>query len=209
MATIRSPTEEQIKATWEPYVAALGKVAHAWNYLQEALGHLFTQVTGFGSKIPYAIWYSSNNDRTQRQMLRAAIEALPEDHWGSRLPRARDDIIWLIDEADKVANKRNDAIHAPCSITISARGFEITPEYFFGNPRARSLKKKNILKEFAWYELSAETLTRFARDATTAIASKQGAWPGRPRMPTPGQGQSHREEKKKGVEVATAIPLRK
>ena len=196
MATIRLPTDEQIKATFEPYIVALGKVAHAWNYLQEALGHLFAQVTGFDSKIPYAIWYSSNDDRTQRRMLRAAIEALPEDHWGSRLPTARDDIIWLINEADKVAIKRNNAIHAPCSMAIRARGFEIIPAYFFGNPRARSLQDKNILKEFTWYELSADTLTRFARNATTAIASEQSAWPEKPLMPILGQRQSHRESRR-------------
>lgn len=196
MATIRLPTEEQIKATWEPYVAALGRVAHAWNYLQEALGHLFAQVTGFDSQISCAIWYSSNSDRTQRQMLRAAIEALPEDHWGSQLPTARDDIIWLIKKADEVAIKRNDAIHAPCSITISKRGFEISPAYFFGNPRARRLQDKDILKEFVWYELTAETLTRFARDATTAISPEQSAWPEKPLMPTLGQRQSHRESRR-------------
>ena|SRR5258708_375181 len=75
---------------FEPYVLALGKVAHAWNYLQEALALLFCTITGMDESIALAIWHSTTNDRTQREMLRAAIGASIDDRW-SRLPS--DDVL--------------------------------------------------------------------------------------------------------------------
>lgn len=53
-----------------------------------------------------------------------------------------------------------------------------------GNPRAHKLVGKDIITEFEWYEQCADTLTRFARTARTAIATDAVAWPGRPLLPT-------------------------
>ena len=76
MVTLKDATDAAIKAKMEPYVTALGKVAHAWNYLQEALGQLFCAVTGLENDgTGEAIWHSLNSDRAQRDMLRAATLA--------------------------------------------------------------------------------------------------------------------------------------
>lgn len=187
--------EEAIATTWQPYVTALGKVAHSWNFLQESLAQLFAEIMGSGS-LALAVWYSSNDDRTQRRMLRAATERLPEDRWAT-FPNAKADILWLLGEADIIGIKRNDAIHGPCSVAMGDKGIEIVPAYFWGNPRARSLMGKDILKEFRWYELCADTLSTYVRDITTAISWEQPrAWPDRPLMPTLGQRSIHRESRR-------------
>jgi hypothetical protein len=73
MATLKRVTQNAIDAKMEPYVMALGKVAHAWNYLQEALGQLFCAVTEVDMDTGQAVWHSTANDRAQREMLRAAV----------------------------------------------------------------------------------------------------------------------------------------
>jgi hypothetical protein len=95
MGTIQRTVDAAIMAKMEPYVMALGKVAHSWNYLQEALGQLFYIVTGLEDRMGEALWHSMPSDRMQRQMLRAAAEA-------SNLPKAKGDIKWLLGKAEDV-----------------------------------------------------------------------------------------------------------
>lgn len=195
MAVIRRPTNKEIEGVWKPYISAVGRVAHSWNFLQESLALLFAAIMET-ERFALAVWYSSNDDRTQRHMLRAAIDCLPHANW-PQFPTAKEDILWLLNEADKVGNKRNDAIHGPCSIKVNKKGFEIAPAYFLGNPRARSLKGKDILKEFRWCELCADVLSTYARDMTTSLTwHEPRAWPDRPLMPTLGQRSNHRESRR-------------
>jgi hypothetical protein len=169
----------------QPYVMALGKVAHAWNYLQEALGQLFCAVTGLESdNTGQAIWHSTPNDRAQREMLKAAINASNHRRLTKDLPKAKDDIPWLLNQADKLAEDRNNAVHAPMAVTTDGKTVEIIPAAYYGNPRARKLAGKDILAEFEWYEHRADTLTRFARAIRTAITTDAAPWPDRPQMPT-------------------------
>src|SRR5438477_13006026 len=98
MATITFPTHEEIKAAYVPYVQAVGVVSHAWNYLIESLGQLFVQVATADRNIALAIWYSTGSDRSQISMLKAAITASPASRWLPRLPRAHEDLTWLVDK---------------------------------------------------------------------------------------------------------------
>jgi hypothetical protein len=50
-------------------------------------------------------------------MLKAAVAATTAERWAS-FPKAADHIKWLLDRADEVAEYRNNAIHAPCSLYI-------------------------------------------------------------------------------------------
>jgi hypothetical protein len=179
----RTPNKA-VMAKMEPYVMALGKVAHAWNYLQEALGQLFCAVTGLeNDSTGQAIWHSTSNDRTQREMLRAAIEAVTHERLTTSLPKAKDDIKWLLNQADKVAEQRNNAIHAPMAISVGGKEIELVPAAYYGNPRAHKLVGKDILTEFEWYEHCADTLTRFAYGVRGAITANDVTWPNRPQMP--------------------------
>ena len=120
MVTLGHATDEAIRAKMEPYVMPLGKVAHAWNYLQEALGQLFCTVTGLADNTGPAIWHSTTNDRSQREMLRAAARVCSHPRLTTQLLKAKIDIKWLLDKADGVAEQRNDAVHAPMSIAIGS-----------------------------------------------------------------------------------------
>ncbi len=159
-----SPRSEGAEAAFEEYYLAVGKVARAWNTLHEYLGQLFVTVSGSDKvwteptaiKVALAIWYSVKSHRAQRDMLRAAVNA-NSGRW-DELPKALDDLKWLLDRADELAEHRNDVVHAPCSIYILDWGAEMGPAYFAAaNPRvknlnAKNLKGKQLIAEFDWCE---------------------------------------------------------
>ena len=183
---VKWPSDEETRAAFEAYTLALGKVAHAWNYLHEKLGQLFVVISGADRNIALAIWYSTNSDRTQREMLRAAVAATSVDRWKT-LPKAQEHLTWLLDRADELAEQRNNAIHAPCSLYIGGGengGAEMGAAFFYGHPRARKLMGKKLLVEFDWCERYAETLSRFTKKLETAIAfAGQYPWPDLPSKP--------------------------
>jgi hypothetical protein len=189
------PTTEEVDAAtgaFEPYFRAVGKVVHEWNHLQEDLGKLFCMVAGIDHRIGLAIWNSLASDRGQRDMLRATIEAAERDEeWSEKFPKAKAGIEWLLGEADRIADRRNDAIHAPCSIVAGEGDFEIIAVSFFGNKRAKKLRGKDILREFSWYESSAEALKQHVRDVIFALSDARVPWPSKPRMPTLSRPQGH------------------
>jgi hypothetical protein len=190
MATIKFPTAEEIKnldKAMEPYMLAIGKVATNWNYLQEALAQLLVLITGIKDHVALAIWHSTSNDRAQREMLRAAIDAVSPGWENTKFATAQADLIWLLNNADTLAEKRNNAVHAPCIPSIGGEGVEIVPFVIYRNPRAKKLINKDILVEFAWYEKSTEAMISFARQAESAFRADNNPWPDRPQMPSRGQ----------------------
>src|SRR5215472_2706797 len=109
-----TPQDDAINAAFDTYVSAVSKASHAWNRFQEELGQLFAVVAKGNRDEMLAIWYSANNDRAQRNMLRAVINAKLQEYWSDWLETdALNDLTWLLEEADKLAQNRNDAIHAP------------------------------------------------------------------------------------------------
>jgi hypothetical protein len=173
--------EDTIEA-FDAYAASVGKVAHAWNSLHERLGVLFAAVTGMERNVALSIWYSVQSDRAQREMLKAAVYATNSQR-SEKLPKAPDDLKWLLDRAEEVANARNNAVHAPCSLFIGGSGSEMGAAYFDGNPRAKNLMGKELLVEFAWCESYAETLSRFTGMLGTAVAlPDRYQWPERPKI---------------------------
>jgi hypothetical protein len=141
---VRWSTFEETKKAFDAYVAAVGKVAHAWNYLHERLGVLFVAVTGMERNVALSIWYSVKSDHAQREMLKAAIDATNSER-SKRMPNAPDDLKWLLDRADELAEARNNAVHAPCSLYIGGSGSEMGPRFSMGIPAPRSLWAKNCL----------------------------------------------------------------
>jgi len=186
-------TNEQTDPTYDAYVSAVGSVARSWNRLQEYLGHLFSVVTGLLPTTAFSIWYSTDNDRAQRNMLRAVILANDISEVHPRFPNATSDLLWLIDRANALADSRNDAIHTPCDLVIDELGrtdvSALTTAFFYGHPRAKKLANKDVLQEFDWCEQSAITLAKFARDMAIILneyrkdARRRFAWPNRPSLP--------------------------
>jgi hypothetical protein len=177
---VKWPSDDEVKTHFEAYALAVGRVAHAWNYLQEALGQLFVLVVDGNRSATLAVWYSTDSDRTQRNMLRAALVASGGDNRWAKLPSARRDLLWLIDRANALADQRNNAIHTPASLSTDADGSMMTAShnaFFSGHPRARRLWGKKLITEFEYCEKYAEALYDFARKAETALGFEQCPWP--------------------------------
>ena len=76
---IKWPTDAEVRAHFDDYVTAVGRIAHAWT-----LGrHLCTDGKCPDIDVVAAVWYSTYSDRAQREMLRAAILASPAYRWRS------------------------------------------------------------------------------------------------------------------------------
>ena len=108
----RWSTFEETKKVFDAYVAAVGKVAFAWNSLHERLGVLFVAVTGMERNVALSIWYSVQSDRAQREMLKAAVYATNSQR-SEKLPKAPDDLKWLLDRAEEAATRRLAASMPP------------------------------------------------------------------------------------------------
>jgi hypothetical protein len=141
------------------------------------------------SIVPRAIWHSTQSDRAQREMLRAALDAAAVEHLFGR-NQAIEDIKWLLNEADKLAERRNNALHAPYVIIADHHGTRFAPMDFSGNPRAAKLVKKDLLIEFAWYADCARVLSDYAFAVQYAPALPHQPWPGRPALPVLQQKKS-------------------
>lgn len=178
------PADDDLDSAFRPYISAVGSVIHASNQLQEFLGQLFVAVTGISRDVALAVWYSSRSDGAQRLMLRAAASATSDDRWGKQLPKAKEDLVWLVDEASTLAEHRNDAAHAPVSLAIDQGALIPLPYYFHGNPRAIKLKNKDIIAEFARCQTSANLLREFAGQIESALHFPASyPWPDRPSLP--------------------------
>lgn len=202
--------EAEYQAASDAVALGVGRVSIAWNAMQEAFGHLFGTVCNTDDAIGRAVWLSTDNDRTQRYMLEAAVKAAPASRWPDDATRAKEDFIWLLDAANKLADRRNNAVHAPYEVgvdvyatadfgTIEMKAVML-PASRGGHPRAKKLKDKDIMAELAWYAATAETLRAFADEATVCMFNwnrkgKRPAWPQRPRLPSLGQGRSHGESR--------------
>jgi hypothetical protein len=196
LPVVKFPTDEDLHAAFGPYVAAIGKVVHAWNYLHEKLGQLFVVVVGTERAITLGIWYSTRSDRAQRNMLRAAVLASPGDRWKPRLLTVREDMLWLLDQADSLAEQRNNAVHIPCAAATDEHGTEMVAAFFGSNPRVHKLRGIRLLDEFAWCERSAEILTRYTMGLETTITFDTYPCPRRPPLPTRRQAQPPKGKKR-------------
>ncbi len=196
----RSLSQRYTSAEFRPYTIALGRLALAWNDLQEHLADLFLttmseppQEGDFINYAPLRVWHSLRADLSQREMLRAAIQ-YSSTNWGR--PRFKEDGIWLVNKATDLSYIRNDAIHAPLFIKdkslwgMAAKHNEtVAPASWLFNPRAAGLeaglikRNTNLLAEFAYCHNLAIVLADYADDITRALINRQRSWPDRPRLP--------------------------
>ncbi|CAN7771373.1 hypothetical protein LJR245_007552 [Rhizobium leguminosarum] len=185
------PTCEEGAANLKEYTEAVGKVVQSSNYLQEKLALLLAAILQTDLTVTLAMWYSTDNDRIQRNFLRAAASAAKSERWNGP-PYARKDILWLLHEADTLASMRSLAVNAPCSLYIAGpkeEYLELGPAFFQGHPRLDDQKNKifgsSIFIEFDYYERFANTLSVFAIEIQSKLLSLESAtpWPVRPKLP--------------------------
>jgi hypothetical protein len=133
--------------------------------------------------IAQAIWYSSDSDRMQINMLREAIDATPKTRWEPRLPAAHKDLRWLAERAFNLADKRNNAVHAPCIVQFGKNGAVVVSDPFSGHARAKRLMGATLEDEFEYCIERAMHLEAFTRAAIICLRDEHGAWPDRPLLP--------------------------
>ena len=178
------PSDERMRKAADAYALAVGRVSGAWNYLHRTLGGLFAVIIGGDDELLLTAWRSIENDRSQREMLRATLKAASPRNWKVP-PKARADLLWVLNRADALSDVRNDAIHALVALHI---GHEIVEVVVAFPPRGRRewklidrrAKGRKLLEEFAKCEQDADTLSVFVRRATGALAE-----PDRSEWPTP------------------------
>jgi hypothetical protein len=180
----RETKRAEITAAIEAYYSQVGRVASAWNNLQLVLGWIFERtVDSPKNNILRAIWHSQQSDRNQRRMLRAAIEA-----GAFSLPKSsKDDLLWLMKEADELSGRRDEAIHSPVALTNTRLGdpdeAKLTSLWFTGNPLAVRLRDKELIYELSLSEWRAARLTEYARAIHSAIHVQSSSWPSeRPKL---------------------------
>ncbi len=197
--TRRRLSKRYTRPEMRPFVTALGQLALAWNDLQEMLAIIFSCLAETKDwNVALCAWYAIKSDRAQRQMLLAVVNELSErlvepskDEW--------EGIKWLIKEAEKLEDRRNDAIHSPlvfigdsplwARAKIAIPG--VKPATFLGNPRAAKLDKKaDLLAEFRWCRDMATTLADYAHLLEIALSDAQKPWPDKPKLPNRGRQSS-------------------
>lgn len=168
----------------EQILREIGLIVLHWNRLQHFLGRIFVWLFGPKSSadcpnlIAEAAWNSSDNDRGQRAMLKAAATVALATQ-----PALLNEVIWLIDEVNgKIADKRNDVIHAPLTEYGDAEKSELVPNVIFGHLRARKLSGKDLLEEYKLYRDNIELLSDFALRLFIYQTKYSSSLPERPKL---------------------------
>jgi hypothetical protein len=194
----RSPPQRRPKIerftgrNFRPYVNAIGQLALAWNDLHESLALLFIELLAKGRAYPATdVWNSAVHDRPKRMLIRAVLRTWKSED--AKFVSLVDDVTWLLDQADKVEDARNDAIHSPLvffdhtNVFAQQRGWagKVMPSLAFGNKRAGKLRDKDLLTEFRWCRDAAVALREYASQLYEAVAAPI-PWPDRPALPNRG-----------------------
>lgn len=171
---------------FRPYVTALGQLTLAWNDLHETLAILFCSVMGGGFSNQFlAVWHALKSDRSQRDILLAAVKSgLIE----GGPPRLLVDVTWICNQADALEDARNTALHSPLWGSKWQSGTIIQPQIGLGHVRASRLSGKNLLAEFRWCRDASTVLRNFAMEIDMVL-SRGGTWPDQPALPNRGHGQ--------------------
>jgi hypothetical protein len=93
---------------------------------------------------------------------------------------------WLLSEANKLSEARDDAIHSPL-VSSGVRKPNVESGAFHGHPRAAQLAKKDLLSEFRWCRDAAITLTDFSYNLAGFMMGDQPTLPDIPLLPNRGQ----------------------
>jgi hypothetical protein len=173
------PPDDELNAAFTPYIVAAGEVVNSWNKLQEQLNLVFAAITGMPKDMATSIWHSLRSDSLQRDMLLAAIAAVPHD---GRLAIILSNLIALVKHANALAQDRNNAIHAPVSLAIGNGKLVPFPVHFHGDRLAKRLLGKNIILEFNRCRDETNVLREYAEKIETALKFPSYALPDKPAL---------------------------
>ena len=164
---------------FRPYAQAIGEMTLAWNDFHMVLSTLFETATKIPNKMaPMAIWNSSKSDRAQRDMLESLIN-LRVINYDLR-PEMRQELKWVLTEATKLEELRNNAVHAPL---LEESNGKVIAWHQLGNRRAKGLAGKELLKEFNWFYDTILVLREYAAVLERIMWNANESLPPRPKLP--------------------------
>jgi hypothetical protein len=168
----------------------LGKLVRRWSWLHEQLAGVFQLASGTEKSIAYAIWHSSKSDAAQRDMLKAALNAsieelkkLPADDHTKFQQAVFGEYIWITDEIGRKSYTRNDLIHSPISLYFAAGAvqFEAVVTDAYSNPRAKTMKGKELFQLTRWMFSFCDDMGRYLASVNSAVRLG-GTLPARPKF---------------------------
>ena len=149
-------TESEV--LWEKHAIAVGKIAMAWNNLQEILGELFADLFARSEwHKAIAAWHSLTSDVAQQEMLRAVSLV----RFGNA-SKAYTEINWLLEKLKQhTSHQRNFGVHTPFMILHHLdKSIGVLPFAHAGNRKVAAFLQSgnDALKEFAEYEAEIRKL---------------------------------------------------
>jgi hypothetical protein len=192
----------------EPYASAIGKLLHDWNSLQTEFMLLFTDIGPWNRKPQnfgqiWAAWNAIPVDRLQRAMIReiAREKYGPSPHREKRNKRDSllwKEIEWVLERADSLGRKRDDAAHVPLMMHVLGEDRALfMPERVTRHPIAIRLQWANVIEEFALYREQASVLTQFVYALREHLqGGRRGALPKRPQWPTQRPKAGHKSSRR-------------
>ena len=112
--------------------------------------------------------------------------------------KLKDEIIWLLNTADRFSDKRNDAIHTPFIPANAVHSWSLVADLNSQSPRVRKLWDKDILKEFKWYVDYTRALSGFAYQLRAPLGHGKPL-PDRPVLPHLGQSRTRKRSRRKNI----------
>jgi hypothetical protein len=169
---------------YDAHASAIGKIVIAWNQFQETLGETFGRFMGTsGYKQALAAWQSLQNDRAQREMLRAVAAVTLDEK-----SRCYQEINWALKWADRhLSGWRNLGIHTPVALFTDLDGItKMVPITLFGNRNAAVLHQKDLLQLFSLYEENIRKMNTYVVAINYHFSNpSDDAWPDRPQVELP------------------------
>jgi hypothetical protein len=167
------------------------------------MANLFELVVNSQSReMGWAIWFSTDSDHTQRNMLRASVSRAAQFSGPQK-----EGILWALNKIDdSLRHHRNDAIHAPLIFVHGdPRGdlndsmhISVISDLTSANPRAKSLWKNSGPDLRKWLRDQtrlAESLDGYLHKiCNSIIAPTLHSWPDKPKLP-----HAHQKKSRKGL----------
>jgi hypothetical protein len=97
---------------WNSHAELIGRVTLSWNQNVHQLLRIFSHLTGLGSPLAEALFFSHQSDRGQRQLIRRTADAvgLRQEH--------KTGLFKLIKRLDDVSTGRNLAVHTVFGVSL-------------------------------------------------------------------------------------------
>lgn len=133
--TRRIPKE--IEVALRKYATVVGEVVWASNYAYGAFEILFSHLATPGNNFQTGrhLWHTAGSDGAKLKMLQVAATASPNL---SKPMRGR--ILWTIEQARKLAERRNDAVHSATFVKLEQNGNSLLLISDVGTKPSRSEK---------------------------------------------------------------------